>query len=1024
MKNKKLLAAVCLSLSSMIGTSQVVINELQPVNETTIQNEFGDYVDWLELYNNSSNTVDLSGIFLSDDFGAPFKWEFPQGTTIAAGEFLLIYADEIESGLHTSFKLSGSGEELGIFDEEGQTIDSVTFPAIPANASYGRITDGSGDFEILASPTPEQANNPASIQGIAEPASFSLAGGFYANNQTLELSTDLSGAVIRYTIDGSDPIATSPIYSGPITIEKDIRQTQKIDIQQYGWPTSLEPNPINWETGEPYYRGNREYAMVVKARVFHDDYFPSKTTGATYFIDMRQPSLPVISLSTNHEHLFSDESGIYIQGTNGATEYFGDYFLTANWLNDWERPAYFEYYDEEGQQQVQKKVGISVMGAVSRNWDQKSLNVKTKSEYESGRLRYPFFSDFDNDSFDALSLRNSGNDWDIGNMARDAIIQNIVKGQMEIDYQEYEPAVLYINGEYFGLQNIRERLNSAYCADHHSKVDKDEIDLIKVDDEAENFYYAAEGDDVLFFEMAEYLNSQNFSDDDTYNHFINTYIDVNEIINYYIAEIYCGNGDWPHNNIRIWRPKTETGKFRAILFDTDFGYGLWGGDAYTDHLTPNITTGWQARPEASTLLLRKLLENDNFKNEFAQRFAYHINTTYSAARLRTIANAIENRIANERDRYSDNEWTRYCDFGFSVNAMIDWGTERPNAVRNHINSNFGNQNWSSLTVRINADQGNVFLCSQKINGNYTGQHLRNTPIRLKAVPADGYMFSHWEDASGNVLSEDTEYFAIITATSTVEAVFTERPLVSGIVINEYMTSNRSWITDESGETADWIEIYNTTSSAIDLAGLYIATRDDSAANYRIPYGDSLQTIIAPGEFKILWADNDPEEGAHHLDLRLGQNDSILELRQIMANGSIETISSIVFHEIEQDHSLGCHPDASSDYYLFSEPTPGATNENSSPIITAIDEVSNNTTPTKAIVFPNPNRGVFNIVIFDSSDLENKISIKNTLGICVYTETIYTHSDRAQINVSHLEKGVYLVQIENTNGISTQRIIIE
>lgn len=908
-------------ISSLCGFSQIVINEIQSVNNKTIPDETGDYGDWIELYNMGSENVDISGYYLTDNLNNLSKWEVPAGTQIASESYLLIWADNKNTGLHTNFKLSSSGENLALVNSSETVVHYVSFPAIPADASYGIPADGSEHHMLLSRATPLAVNDIHVVAGVANPPAFSLAGGFYNATQTITLTSDISGATIRYTLDGSEPTLSSQIYSGPIAVGASRKTTQKVDILNYSYPNYFSPG---------YYYGMRDFGTVIKAKVFHDNYIPSKTVGSTYFIGMRKPELPVISLSTESDNLFSEESGIYIKGNNGVTQ--SNTGVTANWFQDWERPAYFEYFDEEGTQQVQHKVGISTMGGVSRNWDQKSLNVKTDSEFEEGTLDYKFFKDLDIESFQSLTLRNSGNDWDNGNMARDAIIQNIVKGQMDIDYQEYQPAVLYINGEYFGLQNIRERLNTYYCAAHHKGVDEDKVEYVKTGrilndtDELVATFGVSKGDPTHFNNLMTLLNTQSFSNAENYNRIKDEFIDIDEFINYYIAQIYAANGDWPVNNVRIWRPGTKTGKFRWILFDTDFGYGLWGGQAYSDHLTRNLSVTGDYDEDQATLPFRKLMENADFKSEFIQRFAYHINTTYNADRLVTIAQEIENVIANERDNYSDEEWARYCSPGYNTDAMISWGSERPDYVREQISDNFNNQGWATLSTSVNdTDKGYISLCSQIVPANYSGLHYRSHNIRLNAIPKDGFQFKHWEDENGNILSSQPLFLLEFQSETTVKAIFENAVPVSDLFINEFITRNNSGLRDENEETDDWIEIYNNGSETIDLAGLYISADTSKKLQFQIPFENADDTQIEPGEYKILWADSDTEQGPLHLSFKLNAEDVRIGLYQVLASGEVHTIHTIDINSTPPNISQGLFPDASENNIAFYIPTPGEQN---------------------------------------------------------------------------------------------------
>ncbi|HPM12897.1 MAG TPA: CotH kinase family protein, partial [Bacteroidales bacterium] len=681
---KQLLVFFLLIVSFTQSFSQIKINEVQSSNTKTIKDpQFQEYGDWVELYNPGTSSINIGGYYLTDDKDEPRKWQIPTGTSIAAKGYLIVWADGKNLNLHANYKLGVDGEKLLLYSNTMLFQDSVRYPVIETDFSFGRTVNGAGEWALLTAPTPGTSNVSTVVKGLAPKPNFNIQGGFYNSNQSITLTSPLAGAVIRYTTDGSEPTASSPIYSGTITAQKTTKTTQKYGnnrlnktgIQKYQWPTTLSYPP-------GYYDGTREYGYVIKAKVFHPDYLPSNTAGQTYFINMRKPTLPVVSITTDFNNFFSADSGIYIQGTNGVSN--GS--VTANWYQDWERKGHIEFFDATGSRKFGVNAGISTMGAVSRSYDLKSLNIVMKNKYEQGSMQYQLFGADGLSEYKSFILRNSGNDWEMGNFARDAIIQSIVRGQVDLETQDYQPVVMNLNGEYWGLINMRERYDENLFAGYHSYADASDLDLLKINGD-EKIYEPSEGDAERYNEMMAFVNANSMTVASNYEIMRTKYVDVDNMINYYIAQIYCQNTDWPANNARLWRPRVENGKFRFPLYDTDFGYGLWGGEAYSNNLSRTLSTteshAW------ATLLFRKMMENADFKNEFIQRYAFMINTVYGTTRLNTIANDIENLIKTERDTYNDAEWTRGVNSGYNTDAMISWGTSRISQARSHINSQFG-----------------------------------------------------------------------------------------------------------------------------------------------------------------------------------------------------------------------------------------------------------------------------------------------------------------------------------------------
>jgi hypothetical protein len=203
-------------------SQEVVINEFLASNSSiNIDPDFHSYSDWLEIFNPQNDTVDLSNYFLTDDLNNPAKWQIPEGVSIAPGEFLIFWADGknvVLNSYHTNFKLSKSGEEIGLFDSTGVLIDKIVYENQITDIVFGRQPDGGPDWYFFDGPTPGETNN-SSIFLRADAPQFSLSAGFYTEDQTLEISIDDPTATIRYTINGNEPTVTSPVYSTPILLQ-------------------------------------------------------------------------------------------------------------------------------------------------------------------------------------------------------------------------------------------------------------------------------------------------------------------------------------------------------------------------------------------------------------------------------------------------------------------------------------------------------------------------------------------------------------------------------------------------------------------------------------------------------------------------------------------------------------------------------------------------------------------------------------------------------------------------------------
>ncbi len=715
--------------TSALGQS-VVVNEILASNEATVADpDFGEFADWIELYNSSGETVDLGGSFLTDNLNEPMQWRIPDGTMLEPGAFLLVWADDEDTSataLHTNFKLSAGGELVGLFDAVGAVIDTTSFGEQTTDISYGRYPDGSDTFETFPIPTPAAPNNNDPGGGVIAPPVLSLDSGFYAGTEFIEISAE-SDVTVRFTLDGREPTDSSTTYTGPL--------------------------PLTQTT-------------VIRAAAFAPEREPSAVVTRAYFVDERS-ELPIISLVTDPDGFFSDEDGIYVEGTNGIpgrcrTD-------PVNWNQDWEREVHFSYFEPDGTAghslMLEQGAGVQIFGGCSRIYPQKSLSLHARSRYGASDFAYRFFDDVDIDSFDDLVLRSSAQDW-WRTMFRDGMIQTLTK-HMDLDAQAYRPTVVYLNGEYWGIHNLREKLNEDWVAGHYG-INDDDVELIEETWSGESANYN-ELNDLL----ASDLNApEAFAD-------IEKRMDVDEYLSYLVAEIYVANADWPGNNLKLWRPKTEEGRWRWMLFDTDFGFG-GNANGQFDSNTLELATEPNApdwpNPPWSTYLFRRLLTNDEFRHTFIQRMAAHANTTFEPERTIAIIDSLQANIAPEIARHKS-RWPQSISFGPDweslVSIMREFATARQQSIRDHVTGYFDEVQGSARLTLTTTPGGRVYaegvpMSPLRLDGTpatnttlFEPIFYRGVPLELVAVPDDGYIFTGWS----GLTDESTDIISIVLSES-------------------------------------------------------------------------------------------------------------------------------------------------------------------------------------------------------------------------------------------------------------------
>jgi hypothetical protein len=734
--NKPFLILLFFTLFIAFQTNaQLFINEFMAVNNTVIQDpDYGGYVDWIELYNSNNDSVNLSGFSITDDPLDTTKWVFPEGTKIVPGGYLVIWADGLNQGMHASFKLSSAGESIYLFDSTKTFVDGLNFSLQQADVSFGRETDGSSQWVEFTSPTPGTPNS-----GVvrAQKASYSIESGFFDQAVNVTLSSSIPNATIRFTTDGSAPTETSDVYTQPIEITS---------------------------------------TMVIRSKVFADGYISSHTATHSYFINESETNFKVVSIAVNPDDFFGDDYGIYVDGIgNGNWHWSVEKYV--NWNTDWERRINVELFDDTKSAFINQEAGAQIFGGWTRHQAQKSLAIFARNEYGNDTFHGQIFEEKPNEKYKSFVLRTGGNDW-MDCLFRDAFMQQLVKDDLDVDYLAYEPAIVYINGEYWGIHNIREKISEHYLADNYPQYDKDSVDVLAIEGTNEQNYTALSGSDNAFTEFWNVIKYNNMNDATAWD-YVESHVDVDNFMDYIIAELYFGNMDWPANNHKLWRPQKEDGKFRWILYDLDYGYGLdnhhsrgisnfatspweiysnkwieWYMNADNSYFGEDID--WPCHPNA-TLYFRKMMENDGFRETFLQRYMYCINSIFEPTKSIALISQFKADYAPNIQRHAD-KWggwysTAYYDTSFAsfddwstnVDQMIQFANLRPQYAKSNIEDYFNLNGSSELTITTYGADASCSIAGKSIaEKSFTGEFFNDIPATIVAQPKLGAVFKEWQ----------------------------------------------------------------------------------------------------------------------------------------------------------------------------------------------------------------------------------------------------------------------------------------
>ena len=754
----------------------------------------GENILAIEVHNYSTNSSDLSCIpFLTlgyneeqDDVQEPHP-----SMTLP------------NSYLHTNFKISSSGEDLILSDDQGNVQDSIYSGEIETDMSFGRYMEGE-TWNLFAEPTPNSSNSTQAYLGALSLPIFSMPSSFYDLGQeiTVSLSNSEPSSVIHFTLDGTEPTINSLTFEYPI--------------------------PVNSST-------------VIRARAFLDEWLPSKTESKTYIFGVDEPSaegLPVIFLTTDPDNFFNEDTGIYAMGPNASPDFphFG-----ANFWEDWECPIHFEILETNGSG-YSANAGVKIFGGWSRGFPQKSLAIYSRNYYGPSEFDYNLFPDHPVESYEAFVLRNSGNDWE-STMFRDGFTTSLADG-LGFDYQKYRPSVIYLNGEYWGIQNIREKINEHFIASNHY-LDSENIDLLEFDGET------IHGTNTDYMNLLYYVENNDMNDPLVQNALEN-WIDIDSYMQYEAFQIFVDNRDWPGNNIKFWRDHRVGGKWRWILFDTDFGFGIWDPGAFTfntlEFALDPYGPGWP-NPPWSTFLFRQMMENDHFKHVFINTYCDLINTIFQPDNLLDhldlIKSKIQDQIPTHQDRwYNNGNWPNSAlNWAYKISVMQDFSNNRQTYARMHIRNEFDLPNIALVNLHIEPERSGIIqLNTLEISeSEWNGYYFPTVPIAVRAIPNDGFQFAEWAefpDSSATMLVQITDPF-------TLTAVFEPSELTPGTVVINEINYNSS----DDFDPEDWIELHNPGETAINITG-WAMKDDDNEHVFVIPE----ETILEPGEYIVLAKD--------------------------------------------------------------------------------------------------------------------------------------------------------------------------
>ena len=705
-----LISVLCFNFSD----AQILINEYSCSNTNTILNSFNEYDDWIEIYNAGGAAVNLTGYYLSDDPAEPMKWQIPTVAPVNAGARKMIYCSDrgvvaANGDIHPSFKLTQArytGEWFLISDASGVLVDSVHLNITQRAHSRGRTTDGAATFSLFQTPTPNASNAGSTAYLLyATKPSMNIAAGFYTATQNVVLTSPDPGVTIRYTTDGSTPTAASTAYTAPIAITQ---------------------------------------TTVVRAKAFSSNaqVAPSFTESNTYFIN-ENTTYNIISVS-------------------------GPFTTTLFTWNSQPIYCHYEYFDKN------KNFVEEFEGRAKRHghdsWAYPQKGFKVYAHDESGyqaKMEHKYFSTSLRDTFDMVILKAGASDNYPGGPTVSAHMRDIFahtlaeRYELNMDYRRFTPTIVFVNGQYWGVYEIRERVDKDFFEYYYGKKES------KVD----NLRYwggmiVGPGTTTGWNWLTNYIDNNNMAVQANYN-VVKDSLDVESFAQYFIFNQYLVNTDWLNWNTHWWRGRGNNNyvKWRYVLWDEDNildlgqNYTGVGNTTYQNDPCDPFSLFQNSGSIKHTQMLTKLLQNTEFKQMYDQQWLDLLNGPFECTKILFHFDSIRAILTPEMQAQINRwggtltDWNNNCDYMRSQisNRCAIIGTKLDSCMDlNPQQLKLNVMPPNSGTIALDGSVKAPYIWEKTIKGDsiYT----------LKATPTGGqyWAFDHWEyQAPQNTMSPNT-----------------------------------------------------------------------------------------------------------------------------------------------------------------------------------------------------------------------------------------------------------------------------
>jgi gliding motility-associated-like protein len=776
------------------SNAQLLINEYSCSNISGPTDAFGEREDWAELLNTSGTAVNLTGYYLSDKASSLTKWQIPSGTVPANGKTMVYFSGRgLVSGtqIHPKFGLTQTKNEWIILTAPNGTtvVDSLKIVHLTKNNhSVGRQTDGAAVWKLFTTPTPN-AVNAGAVDFYAPTPVFSVAPGFYPATQTVTITYSDPTATIRYTTNGATPNGTATVYSGPITIST---------------------------------------TTVLRAKAFGPGE-SSFTQSGTYFINVNH-TVPVVSVAG-----FGNNSVISLLNGNSGINPQGFFEL-------WEEDKSFV---DKGEGEFNKH------GNDSWAYDQRGFDFIMRDQFGyNDELDHQIFPETNRDKFQRVILKPGASDnypFETGGAhIRDAFVHTLSqKAGLKLDERTWRPCVVYVNGQYWGVYEIREKVDDADFTEYEASQDKFNLYFLKTWGGTWQEYGTPNAlpdwNSLKNYVAANSMaNPTNFA-------YVDSLLNWESLVDYFVINSYIVNQDWLNWNTAWWRgldPLGDKKKWRYTLWDMDASFGHYVNytgipDATANASPCNVENLPNPGGQGHTAILQKLInENPVVEQYYITRYVDLVNTYFSCPYMNQLLDSMIAEITPEMQQHCTRWGGSFAGWQANVQTLRNFINTRCTALTQGMINCYNLTGPYQVVVNVTPPLAGEVKVNSIWAPTYpwTTTYFGGINTNLIASAQPGFTFSNWTVTANTLLqaaNQDTNGM-VINAPVTITAVFVpDSPDIDGdgiLNVDEVIagTDPTNPDTDGDGEN-DNLEVGSNPASPTDSDGDGIIDALESSA---------------------------------------------------------------------------------------------------------------------------------------------------------------------------------------------------